>query len=88
MEADMRLIAEGVKTRQIIYDESISEIKKIFTKIADQAGQFRQSFNDKIVQNGGQIYNHSEAQTEASSDNNGGYGGSRPPENSTFMKCP
>lgn len=35
MEADMKLIADGVKPRQIIQDESIAEMKKIFTKIAD-----------------------------------------------------
>jgi DNA topoisomerase III len=40
MEADMRLIAEGVKTRKLIQDESINAIQELFMKIANQPEKF------------------------------------------------
>lgn len=32
MEADMKLIADGIKPKQLIFDQALAEMKKIFIK--------------------------------------------------------
>ena len=44
MEADMKMIADGQKTKQEIYKECIKEMHKIFLKTRGQSGAFRTFF--------------------------------------------
>ena len=43
----MKDIAEGIRPRQLIYDEALAEMKKIFIKTSSQAGLFQNFFKTK-----------------------------------------
>ena len=46
MEADMRAIAEGTRPKQMIYQECLAEMKKIFTKTMGHAREFKSYFKN------------------------------------------
>ena len=41
MEADMKAIAEGARPKQVIYQECLAEMKKIFNKTIGHAPEFK-----------------------------------------------
>ena len=48
MEADMKAIAEGVKSRQEIYNECLKEMRKIFIRTIGMAQQFKSFFAQRF----------------------------------------
>ena len=47
----MKLIGEGIRPKQVVLDEAISEMKKIFLKTSDSAKTIQEYFKTKIDSN-------------------------------------
>jgi len=48
MEADMKCIGDGLKTREEVYNECITEMEKIFARIQERAYHFKQYFAEQF----------------------------------------
>jgi hypothetical protein len=53
MEADMKCIAEGSRTKDVVYRECLAEMEKIFMRIKGNGVQFKKFFNDSFGNQGG-----------------------------------
>lgn len=48
MEADMKCIAEGSRTKDVVYRECLAEMEKIFMRIKGSGVNFKKFFSDSF----------------------------------------
>jgi DNA topoisomerase IA len=75
MENDMKLIAQGAKSKDVVLRDCINEMNRIFKRVYENVGVMREQLVAQMAANGGATYIPAPGETNQGTGNGGGASG-------------